>query len=182
MASTNFSWSSQYGWVLTNKPSHLGALSSKSNKLQSPAWQGLVLKGFEWQLTKHKSLLLQHFHLNPQWKSLKDGRRGVRWLFQVFQTVQHENGQEPDHCWGYGGIYTPLQKLAVEARGARKLQANVWRLWILGSGHSRLREIYWRGTYTQRLRVYIEILRTLCPDIPDLESPDSPGTLSKFMV
>jgi hypothetical protein len=102
----------------------------------------LVLKEFEWQLTRHKSLLLQYSHLNPQWKSLKDGRRGVRWLFQGFSTVQHEKWARELTIEGTGGVFIPpLQKLAAGARGAWKLQAYVWILRTL-EFHSGLREIY----------------------------------------
>jgi hypothetical protein len=64
-------------------------------------------------------------------------------LSRCFKLYSTKMGKSQLTVEGTGvGIYTPLQKLAVGARGARKLRANVRILWTLGSGHSRLREIY----------------------------------------
>jgi hypothetical protein len=85
--------------------------------------------------------------------------------------MQHENGQENFSVEGMGGwvFIPPLQKLAVGARGARKLQANVRILRTLGFGHSGLREIYLTGNK------YPET-PGICPDTPDFVSGHSgPG-------
>jgi hypothetical protein len=86
-----------------------------------------------------------------------------------------ENEQERESERGYGGyLYSLSQKLAV----GRAVPGNSGYM----SGYSGHRGpetpdqtgFCRRVTVTRTLRVYVRILRTFCPDIPDWD-PDTPG-------
>jgi hypothetical protein len=78
-----------------------------------------------------------------------------------FSAVLVENEQERERVRGGMGVFIPpLQETSRWESGTRILRT-------YGSGDSGPNLICRPETVTRTLRVYVRILRTFCPDIPD---------------